>query len=318
LLVTSLGGLIGVGTVAEYVLAMTEAELMRREAAERERQAGYERKQEWKKLPGNRYTVEELAEMSASLGAIKITSAEDHVMRLKSALPNVQDWNRIEAWLRQIEESFPGLLGNLVLIGAGACSFYREALRAWNDPLFRLPSSAPEGELAWLSKNLSFMGLDLSEASALFQARFDESNHTFHFLGLELGFPQKGLKLTTQDVLLNRRMVELPGLTFSVVEASLLYSEIRELLSSRPQPEDLLHQQLLTLFLKCEFCRELEDHATLKSARWVSRARSVKTTTIDFFESDPSFVQRLQAGIERLNPSEHKAIQHWAKHHLPS
>jgi len=34
------------------------------EAAEAERAAGYERKQKWKELPGNRYTPEELKQMS--------------------------------------------------------------------------------------------------------------------------------------------------------------------------------------------------------------------------------------------------------------
>lgn len=40
------------------------------EAAEAERAAGYARKQKWKELPGNRYTPEELKEMSARVGPI--------------------------------------------------------------------------------------------------------------------------------------------------------------------------------------------------------------------------------------------------------
>ncbi len=42
------------------------------EAAEARRAAGYERKQRWKELPGNRYTPEELREMSEDLGQITI------------------------------------------------------------------------------------------------------------------------------------------------------------------------------------------------------------------------------------------------------
>jgi hypothetical protein len=38
--------------------------LPKNEAAEAERAAGYERKQRWKELPGNRYTPEELRAMS--------------------------------------------------------------------------------------------------------------------------------------------------------------------------------------------------------------------------------------------------------------
>ena len=52
------------------------------EAAEAERAAGFERKQRWKELPGNRYTPEELRDMSRRLGTLAITEAEPEVMRL--------------------------------------------------------------------------------------------------------------------------------------------------------------------------------------------------------------------------------------------
>jgi len=42
------------------------------EAAEAERAAGYARKQKWKELPGNRYTPEELRQMSEELGEFTI------------------------------------------------------------------------------------------------------------------------------------------------------------------------------------------------------------------------------------------------------
>ena len=51
-------------------------------AAEAARVAGYEREQRWKELPGNRYTPEELREMSASLGKLVITEQETPVMCL--------------------------------------------------------------------------------------------------------------------------------------------------------------------------------------------------------------------------------------------
>ena len=53
------------------------------EAAEAARAAGYARKQKWKELPGNRYTPEELREMSASLGSLVITEQETPVMHLE-------------------------------------------------------------------------------------------------------------------------------------------------------------------------------------------------------------------------------------------
>ena len=40
------------------------------EAAEAERAAGFERKQRWKELPGNRYTPEELRAMSGEFADV--------------------------------------------------------------------------------------------------------------------------------------------------------------------------------------------------------------------------------------------------------
>lgn len=44
------------------------------EAAEAARAASFERKQRWKELPGNRYTPEELRQMSANLGEVTMRS----------------------------------------------------------------------------------------------------------------------------------------------------------------------------------------------------------------------------------------------------
>ena len=52
------------------------------EAAEAERAAAYERKQRWKEMPGNRYTAEELRQMSENLGPLKITEPEPDIMEL--------------------------------------------------------------------------------------------------------------------------------------------------------------------------------------------------------------------------------------------
>ncbi len=102
--------------------------------------------------------------------------------------PNVYDWNRIRAALSLLQEAFPGLLENVVLIGGGACWFYREALRQYEDRDFAVPAWTEAEEAIWLSKDVDFMGLDREEASQLLQTPFDEETHTFHFRGLELDF----------------------------------------------------------------------------------------------------------------------------------
>lgn len=230
--------------------------------------------------------------------------------------PSVYDWNRIRAALRLLQEVFPGFLENVVLIGGGACWFYREALRQWKDPVFPVPLWTEAEEAVWLSKDVDFMGLDREEASQLLDTPFDEATHTFHFRGLELDFLEEGLRLTPQNAVLSRRAVQLPEVVFYVAEASLLYAEKCVLVQTKERPQDHLHQRLLAEFLKCEFCREIENAAALNPARWVGRARAVKSAALGFFGGDARLARRLRAGIERLTAPEHNAIHHWAKHHL--
>ena len=54
------------------------------EAAEAARAAGYERKQRWKELPGNRYTPEELRQMSENLGKFTM-----HIVRPKRRVMHI-------------------------------------------------------------------------------------------------------------------------------------------------------------------------------------------------------------------------------------
>ena len=52
------------------------------DAAEAARAAGFERKQRWKELPGNRYTPEELRQMSETLGEFTLVKREQPKRRV--------------------------------------------------------------------------------------------------------------------------------------------------------------------------------------------------------------------------------------------
>ena len=52
-------------------------------AAEAARAAGYDRKQKWKELPGNRYTAEELREMSKDLGPFTMRSVRPKIRGMR-------------------------------------------------------------------------------------------------------------------------------------------------------------------------------------------------------------------------------------------
>ena len=233
------------------------------------------------------------------------------------ALPKLYDWELIRRALRQLDDSFPGLLQSVVLIGGGAAWFYRESLRQWADADFPVPPSSPEEEIIWLSKDVDFMGMTVAEASDLLKTPWDESTHTFHYAGLEVDFLEEGLVLFPSEALRSARLAQLPDVTFNVAEAALLYAEKCALLAGKARPQDRLHHALLARFLRCEFCRQAENPTTLRTSRWVARARDAKTADINFFTSDAHFNARLAKAVAALTAPEHRGLKHWAKHHLP-
>jgi len=232
-------------------------------------------------------------------------------------LPKLYDWERIRLALRQLDASFPGLLQSVVLIGGGAAWFYRENLRQWADADFPVPVSGPAEEEIWLSKDVDFMGLTVAEAADLLQTPWDENTHTFHYAGLEVDFLEEGLVLFPAEALRSARQAQLPDVSFNVAEAALLYAEKCALLARKARPQDNLHHALLARFLRCEFCRQAESPAALRPSRWIARARDVKTADEKFFANDPRFNSRLAKAIAALNAPDHRALKHWAKHHLP-
>jgi hypothetical protein len=231
--------------------------------------------------------------------------------------PKLYDWERIRLALRQLDQAFPGLLQSVVLIGGGAAWFYRENLRQWADADFPVPATGPAEEEIWLSKDVDFMGLTVAEAADLLQTPWDETTHTFHYAGLEVDFLEEGLVLFPAEALRSARQAQLPDVTFNVAEAALLYAEKCALLARKARPQDHLHHALLARFLRCEFCRQAETPANLRTSRWVARARDVKTADLRFFENDARFNLRLAKAIAALSAPEHRALKHWAKHHLP-
>ena len=164
---------------------------------------------------------------------------------------------------------------------------------------------------------VDFMGLTVAEAADLLQTPWDETTHSFHYADLELDFLEEGLVLFAAEALRSARQAQLPDVTFNVAEAALLYAEKCALLARKARPQDHLHHALLARFLRCEFCRQTENPASLRTNRWIARARDAKTADVNFFVNDARFNARLARAIAALNAPEHRALKHWAKHHLP-
>ncbi len=63
------------------------------------------------------------------------------------ALPKIYDWERVRAAMKLLAEEFPAEFPTWVLIGGGACWFYRATLQAAGDTDFRMPPVGPEDEI---------------------------------------------------------------------------------------------------------------------------------------------------------------------------
>ncbi|MBI2926003.1 MAG: hypothetical protein HYY24_09890 [Verrucomicrobia bacterium] len=233
------------------------------------------------------------------------------------ALPRVYNWDKTLRGLKEFDALLPGVLPNLVLVGGGACWFYREALRQAADTDFRVPPATPEQEAVWLSKDIDFMGVTPEEAAEILRVPLNADTHTIQFHGLEIDFVDAGLHLTQDNCLLHARSVKTPEVSFSVVDASPLYSEKCALVLVKDRPQDRLHRELLEQFLNYDFCHSAENPSTLTPKRWISRARIVKTADHNFFTRDTRLRARLGQAIARLSAPEHSLLKHWAKHHLP-
>lgn len=233
-------------------------------------------------------------------------------------LSKVNDWSAFRRSLKLLADAFPNHFENWVLIGGGACWFYRTVLERWNDSDFPRPPFSSEEESVWLSKDIDFMGLTIQEAETLLGSPIKEETHTITFRDMELDFLQEGVWLTLSEATRNAREVRTPDFVFRVLDAAQLFTEKRAVLRQKERPQDRLHLRVLETFLKCEFCREVEAPAALDAQEWVDRARAVKIADHDFFVRDALFVSRLKRGISGLSAREHARVVHWAKHHLPA
>ena len=233
------------------------------------------------------------------------------------SLPKIYDWEKVCAALKLLAVRFPEFFPDWVLIGGGACWFYRESLKQARDVDFPAPTCTPAEEQVWLSKDVDFMGLTVEEAEGLFAAPFKPETHTISFEGLEVDFLEEGLRLTLSEAVTHAREVRAGDLVFSVLAPEALFAEKSALLANKARPQDHLHHAVLVQFLKHELCADLENQATLDPNEWVLRARTVKTTDLQFFSRDARFNERLVRAVAALNSTTHNQIKHWAKHHLP-
>ena len=141
------------------------------------------------------------------------------------ALPKVNDWPAFRRHLKRLADAFPEAFTGWVLIGGGACWFYRTTLERWADADFPAPAFSPEEDAAWLSKDIDFMGLTVQAGEALLAAPFKAESHTISFQGIEVDFLEEGVQLTARVATRNARQVRTPEVIFRVADAGDLFAE---------------------------------------------------------------------------------------------
>jgi hypothetical protein len=179
--------------------------------------------------------------------------------------PRRFDWPAIQRCLWRLHRDARPFLGRSLLIGGGACLFYRATLRQADDPDFQIPLLAPETEQLWLSKDLDFTGIFSGDAVELLPhliARDPDGREFIEVEGVRLGFAQVGLVLDPELAMETARTAEFEWegetVQFLVADPVTLYREKQALVERRNQPGDSLHLALLGDYVAWEITTAAE------------------------------------------------------------
>lgn len=225
------------------------------------------------------------------------------------------DWAALKGSLAKLHREARAFLGGAVLIGGGACLFYRARLAAANDPDFRVASLAPETEQLWLSKDLDFTGVFSDDAMQMvpqFIVRDAAGREFLEVEGVRLGFAQVGLVLDPERALETARTGEFEtesGLVeFLVADPVTLYLEKQALVQRRGQPGDTLHLALLHDYVAWEIATAAErllaqsdSFSVGESRHWLALLTDAAHRVPEVIR-DPRITRRLAGG--RLGASE--------------
>jgi hypothetical protein len=227
------------------------------------------------------------------------------------------NWDAIREDLKRIETQNPDFLANTVLVGGGACWYYRLALSSARDPDFAVPVYTADQEKVWLSKDLDFMGESSEEIAEIIGQPCPPMGTLMEYAGATVDFIEEGLKMTRQAANHTARKAQVGDLTFYIASPTLLFSEKHAcVLQKKNRPQDPLHRELLARFIKMELCRNLERPHDLDTKEWLNEAKESKNADVRFFGQDVALSRRLHTAATRL-ASEHRAVLHWIQHHVP-
>lgn len=220
------------------------------------------------------------------------------------------DWERAKLCLAALQHESPAFLRRALLIGGGACWFYRHSLRRADDPDFRVPSLAPELEARWLSKDLDFTGIFSGDAFALLPQLAVRDAQQREFLqveGVRIGFAQVGLTIDPEEAMQHCRVVRFTGtggqpVEFFVADPVTLYREKLALVERRNAPADPLHLAVLADYVRLEICQRAEQlcaRATLTETKAGLNFLRLVASRAPELPTDERVVRRVSTSLQR-------------------
>lgn len=220
------------------------------------------------------------------------------------------DWPALQRCLWRLHRDARPFLRRALLIGGGACLFYRASLRQANDPDFRIPPLSPVNERLWLSKDLDFTGIFSGDAVELLPQMLVRGNDGREFIeveGVRLGFAQVGLVLDPELAMETARTGEFEWegetVQFLVADPVTLYREKQALVERRNQPGDALHLALLGDYVAWEVTTAAERLLAGPEDLTVAESRELLAVLTDAvrrhpgIRRDPRIVQRLGTSL---------------------
>jgi hypothetical protein len=238
--------------------------------------------------------------------------------------PPKVDWERAKLCLAALHHESPAFLLRALLIGGGACWFYRHSLRRADDPDFRVPSLPPELEAIWLSKDLDFTGIFSGDAFALLPqlaVRDEQQREYLQVEGVRLGFAQVGLTINPEEAMQHCRVVRFTGpageaVEFFVADPVTLYREKLALVQRRNAPADPLHLAVLAEYVRLETCQHSEQlcaAATLTEKKTSLNFLRLVAGRASELPTDERVVRRVNATLQRhsgtVSPADEKFLR---------
>jgi hypothetical protein len=234
--------------------------------------------------------------------------------------PKKVDWGIAKRCLAELHRLAPMILQQGILIGGGACWFYRNRLKRANDSCFPMPLLTQEEEAIWLSKDIDFTNFFIEDARQLLADHLRSDDHGRRFIEVAevpIGFAQVGVTFDPEAAWLDAWIgsFESDGIEiqFRVLDPVSLYREKQALAQKRRSQADGLHLGLLGEFLRFQALHEiteLERAAALEERTFpVKFLTDIKDRAPEILK-DPRMVKALQnhTSPASLLPLERKLI----------